>query len=411
MQLFNLNAKRLVLPALGVLAEISLNAQEKVAARPETNSLFTNGVFIVMLCVVIFLMIAIVAMAEFVKGAAAHRMARKKKGDSSEGNLPEAVEGNKPAGISKTVATLLLLLFCGQLFAQASGAVPEAKPVEEPFTYWGMGAMTFYVMMVVMAFEVLIFALLYRSGMSLLADENKKAAMPKRRIVDSAIVRAMTGTVPVEQEASLVLDHDYDGIRELDNNLPPWWKYGFYLTIVIAVIYMFNYHVFHTGKSSIEEYEREMTAGEQQVAEYKRTHAGLVDETNVKRLTDDASISAGADLFKANNCTACHGDFAEGKSAPNLTDDYWLHKGGTADIFKSIKYGWPDKGMIAWEKTISAVQIQQIVSWIQSRRGSNPPNAKEPQGEIYTEGGGAAPADTTKQNPDDPGKTAVAPEK
>ena len=410
MQLFNLNAKKLVLPALGVLLEISLNAQEKAPKTAESNSLFTNGVFIVMLCVVIFLMIAIVAMAEFVKGAAAHRLSRKKKGDSNEGSPAKTAEGNAPAEVSKAVVTLLFLLLCGPLFAQAAGAAPEAQPVEEPFTYWGMGAMTFYVMMVVMAFEVLIFAMLYRSGMSLRADENKKAAMPKRRIVDSAIVRAMTGTVPVEQEASLVLDHDYDGIRELDNNLPPWWKYGFYLTIVIAVIYMLNYHVFHTGKSSIEAYEREMIAGEQQVAEYKRTHAGLVDETNVKRLTDDASISAGADLFKANNCTACHGDFAEGKSAPNLTDDYWLHKGGTADIFKSIKYGWPDKGMIAWEKTISAVQIQQIVSWIQSRRGSNPPNAKEPQGEIYMEGG-AAPADTTGQKPGDPGKSAVAPEK
>ncbi len=59
----------------------------------------------------------------------------------------------------------------------------------------------------------------------------------------------------------LLLDHDYDGIRELDNNLPRWWVWLFYLSIVFAVIYMLYYHVLRIGNLQAAEYEKEMKAG------------------------------------------------------------------------------------------------------------------------------------------------------
>src|SRR5690606_25602191 len=145
-------------------------------------------------------------------------------------------------------------------------------------------------------------------------------------------------------EQTIMLDHDYDGIRELDNVLPPWWKYGFYVTILVAVIYMVVYHVTDSLPLQKAEYEASLKKAEADVAEYMKNASSNVDETSVKMLTDATDLEAGKEIHSM-SCVACHGRFGEGGVGPNLTDDYWMHKGGIADIFKSIKYGWPDKGM------------------------------------------------------------------
>jgi len=250
----------------------------------------------------------------------------------------------------------------------------------------------FYVMMVVIVLEIIFIYLLYRMGMMLLDRDEMRVKLygEKRaqRIVESKLVRSLTDAVPVEEEEAIMMDHDYDGIRELDNNLPPWWKYGFYLTIVVAVVYLFHFHVLHTGKLSLEEYAQEVKDGDAQVAEYKKGAVDLVDETTVVRLTDPASLSAGKAIFKQ-NCVACHGEFGEGKEGlgVNFTDDYWLHGGSIHDVFRSIKYGWPDKLMKSWMQDLKASEIQLVASYVKSLRGTNPPNPKEKQGELYLEDG------------------------
>ena len=202
----------------------------------------------------------------------------------------------------------------------------------------------------------------------------------------------LTDNVPIEKETDILLDHNYDGIRELDNNLPPWWVYGFYLTIAIAVVYMLYFHVFNYGPSSQEEYEIEMAEAEKAVEEYLATQANLVDETNVTLLTDEAALTRGQEIFQV-NCIACHLEHGGGgpmSVGPNLTDEYWLHGGSIQDVFTTIKYGVPEKGMISWQSQLRPGEMADVASYILSLQGTNPPNAKEPQGELYV------PVETTE---------------
>ncbi|MCB0643447.1 MAG: c-type cytochrome, partial [Phaeodactylibacter sp.] len=198
------------------------------------------------------------------------------------------------------------------------------------------------------------------------------------------LIQRWAGGVPVEKEADVLLDHDYDGIRELDNNLPPWWVAMFYITIFFAVVYFSYYHIFDIGLSSTEAYEQEMKAAEKDVAQYLANQADLVDETNVTAVEDETGLKIGQTIFNT-NCVACHGMGGEGGVGPNLTDDYWIHGGGIKNVFKTIKYGVPEKGMIAWKAQLGAGDMQKVASYILTLHGTNPPNAKEPQGELYQE--------------------------
>lgn len=191
--------------------------------------------------------------------------------------------------------------------------------------------------------------------------------------------------VPIDKESEINLNHDYDGIEELDNKLPPWWVYLFYLTILWAGAYVYVYHFSDIGMSQQEEYDFVMEEAEDAKAAYLATQANSVDESNVVALVDAASLSNGESMFKA-NCSACHGQLGEGGVGPNLTDPYWIHGGGVTNIFKVIKYGVPEKGMIAWKAQFPASAMQQLSSYILTLAGTEPPNAKEPQGVLYAGG-------------------------
>jgi len=186
---------------------------------------------------------------------------------------------------------------------------------------------------------------------------------------------------PIEREREILLDHDYDGIKELDNNLPPWWKYLFYITIVWGVVYFSYFHVISAGSLQEEEYAQEV-----QLAELQKTllmqGSGLIDETNVTFSNDPGSLFAGKENY-IKHCAACHGRNGEGLVGPNLTDEYWIHGGSINDIFRIIKVGVPDKGMISWESQLTPNAIQEVSSYIITLQGTNPPNAKPAQGEKY----------------------------
>jgi cytochrome c oxidase cbb3-type subunit III len=171
--------------------------------------------------------------------------------------------------------------------------------------------------------------------------------------------------------------HDFDGIQEYDNDLPPWWKYMFYVTIVFAVGYMLHYHVFRTGMLQEEEYEMEM----QQAALIASQNVEDPNaETNFEVLTDAGALESGKALY-LQNCAACHGQAGEGTVGPNLTDEYWIHGGDVNDIFRTIKFGVPSKGMVPWQGKLTKDQMLEVSSYILSLKGTNPPNAKEAQGE------------------------------
>jgi cytochrome c oxidase cbb3-type subunit 3 len=210
-------------------------------------------------------------------------------------------------------------------------------------------------------------------------------------------------SVEIKDEAAILTDHDYDGIRELDNALPPWWKYGFYLTIVWAFGYLFYFHAGGNGPSSIQEYNTQLADAEKQMEEYRKNAKNLVDETTVVLLTGSDDLKAGSALF-ASNCVSCHGASAEGKIGPNLTDQYWKHGGDIKDLFKTVKLGVTGTGMKSWKTDLSALQMAQVTSYILSLQGTNPANGKAPEGTLYT-----AQADTTSaQSAVLPDSTALA---
>lgn len=246
--------------------------------------------------------------------------------------------------------------------------------------------------------------------------------------------------------------HVYDGIGELDNDMPSWWLYLFYVSIVFSVIYMFFYHFSGTGLSSSEKYlkqtdpnwvrashsesalkyhspyysadgditpqllkklgnfvgedvsfatliqealrrasdeQRELLEssfpdiGSMTIAASQSSGHEESDYSDVELLTDTESLDIGKKIY-VDYCVACHGVFGEGTIGPNMTDNYWIHGGSTADIVRIINVGVPAKGMLPWNRTLKPLEIQQVTSYIHTLIGTDPPNGKAPQGELYT---------------------------
>lgn len=204
----------------------------------------------------------------------------------------------------------------------------------------------------------------------------------------------MLSLKPLSAEKEIELDHDFDGIKELNNPIPFWFNLLFGVTIVWAVAYFLIYQIYGIGDLQAKEYEKEMAAAEASKQEYVKSAGNLVDENTAVMLTDAAMIKEGEELF-VSKCIVCHGDKGQGNVGPNLTDEYWLHGGDVKSVFKTIKYGVPAKGMVAWENSMSGAQIEQLTSYILTLQGTNPAGAKEPQGE-KVEAAAAAPADSTQ---------------
>lgn len=195
----------------------------------------------------------------------------------------------------------------------------------------------------------------------------------------------MLGSKPIEKEGEIILDHDYDGIRELDNNLPPWWVYMFYATIIFGVIYMFRFHVFG-GYDQDTEYEQDIAAARLEVEAYKKTAKGLVDINTVELLTEASDISAGKLVFE-NYCVACHMPDGGGGIGPNLTDNNWILGGGIKEVFTTISEGGRDgKGMIAWKQTLKPIEMVRVASYIlEEMTGTTPANPKAAEGELWVD--------------------------
>lgn len=188
---------------------------------------------------------------------------------------------------------------------------------------------------------------------------------------------------PIEEEEEILLDHNYDGIKELDNHLPPWWTNLFYLTIAFSVVYVLIYHVFDIMPLQEEEYNLAMAdAAKQTELRLASVEEDFIDESTVEFVNTTAALTEGATLY-TRNCVVCHGTNGEGGIGPNLTDEYWIHGGSISDIFKIIKYGVQEKGMIPWQTSLTPSQMQNLSSYIYTLEGTNPANAKAPEGQIY----------------------------
>jgi cytochrome c oxidase cbb3-type subunit 3 len=292
------------------------------------------------------------------------------------------------ANAAKGAATILLLLISIATFSQNEATTAIAPKTESAFGDWNL-----VMAAIVILVELFVIAVLTLRIQALLKDLSDKKEVAKPIVIHlPKLFDNINASVAVEKEKDILLDHNYDGIQELDNNLPPWWKYGFYATIVYACVYLFYFHV-AGGPSSHDEYNKEVEEAKANIAAYMAKNSMNVDENSVT-LADAAGIADGKATFAA-NCAPCHGANGEGTVGPNLTDDYWLHGGALSDVFKSVKYGWPAKGMKAWQNDLTPIQIKNVASFIKSLRGTNPANAKAPDGVLYQEGESAAATDTT----------------
>ncbi len=205
------------------------------------------------------------------------------------------------------------------------------------------------------------------------------------------IYKKLAGGKPIEEEGEIILDHNYDGIKELDNNLPPWWIYSFYISIIFAAVYLLRYHVFD-GPSQLAEFETEMAEAKAAVEEYKKTAKNLVDVNTVTVLTDAADLSAGKAIWDT-NCVACHMADGGGGIGPNMTDEYWILGGGIKNIFNTISEGGRDgKGMVAWKQQLKPLEMAQVASFILTFQGTTPANPKAAEGDIWVDET-AAPAE------------------
>lgn len=299
-----------------------------------------------------------------------------------------------------SITLAALMLFCNLLWSQ--GAVVATKEqVAQTNLFNNIMFQVFAVAVLLIGVVAIIFmikvnTLLYKRILHL-ENASRGIADPSANLAadqgpswwDNFKRKYWEDVIPLEREQEVLMHHNYDGIQELDNNLPPWWVNMFYLTIVFAGIYMYYYHFGGNGPSSIDEYNQRMEVAKVEKARALAAQANKVDESSVVALTEKAALGEGETIFK-NLCAACHGQKGEGGVGPNMTDEYWLHGGGIKNIFKTVKYGVPEKGMISWASQLGAADMQKVSSYILTLQGTNPPNAKAAQGVIWQDSTAAA---------------------
>lgn len=206
------------------------------------------------------------------------------------------------------------------------------------------------------------------------------------------MMKMLTKSTPIASEGELLLDHDYDGIKELDNDLPPWWKYLFIGSVIFAAIYLVRFEILD-GDNPEMELQKEIAEAKIALEEYKKTAPDLMNADNVTLLTDAGDLAKGKTIFET-NCVACHKADGGGQIGPNLTDEHWILGGGIKNVFHTLMEGGrPGKGMVSWKAVLKPTEIQQVGSYVLSLQGSNPVDGKAPEGDIWKDD--SAPAAET----------------
>lgn len=225
----------------------------------------------------------------------------------------------------------------------------------------------------------------------LLTDDQKKQLEEAQSIPFTeskfyqGIMNKFTRSKDIEQESDILLDHDYDGIRELDNVLPPWWVNLFYATIIFGLVYIVRFHVVN-DYTQAEEFNQEVALANIEIEKNKA--ANPVEEVTVDKvtlLTDAESLAKGKEIF-VNACAACHKADGGGVVGPNLTDEFWINGGGIKNVFKLIAEGSKNNPtMVGWAKTLGTKEVQKVASYVMSLQGTKPAGAKPAEGEKWVE--------------------------
>jgi cytochrome c oxidase cbb3-type subunit 3 len=286
---------------------------------------------------------------------------------------------------------ILLFGIVSSLTASAQEAASPSfwsDPVNNPLT--PLYVVSAFVLIALVAVLVVAFYLLRILNMIIEQTERQKAsklgkAYVRRESWWNKLLNQLNDSVPVAHEEEIDMGHNYDGIRELDNHLPPWWKWLFYGTIAWSVVYIFVYHITNSLPLSLGEYQEEVALAEAQIQKLKASQPqAAIDESTLTFSNDAAIIEKGQKVFMDYNCGSCHRNDGGGNTiGPNLTDAYWLHGGDIKNIFATIKDGVIEKGMPAWGRAMSPESVRDVSFYVMSLNGTNPPDAKSPQGELF----------------------------
>lgn len=287
----------------------------------------------------------------------------------------------------------ILLTMAASVFSLAAFSQPAENSPDSflndpmlPLYITGTAVLILLILVLLMTIYVMkVLNFLTREAIAKSAEAQGLKVVPQSKSWWARFAQKMNASVPVEQESEIELDHSYDGIRELDNHLPPWWKWLFYGTAVWAVVYFFIFHVSESLPLSEEEYKTELALAAEQVRKHQASQPqSVVDENTLAYTADPAAIEKGKAVFTNNNCGGCHrGDGGGNSIGPNLTDEYWLHGGEIKNVFLTIKNGVVEKGMPAWGKSMSAQDVRDVTFFIMSLQGTNPPDPKGPQGDVF----------------------------
>ncbi|HLT08636.1 MAG TPA: cbb3-type cytochrome c oxidase N-terminal domain-containing protein [Cyclobacteriaceae bacterium] len=284
----------------------------------------------------------------------------------------------------KTSKSAFLMVLAGLV------AVPAFAQGEDPGFFGSLATMDssqltlLFIVAVVLGLIVLLLILLIYLMAFLSAALGKEAGVELGwgQWWTSFKKKHVSGETEGESKGKVLEHHSYDGITELDNFMPPWLQYVFFLSIGFGIVYFINYTVLGWGKTQMEEYQEELYVAQIQAEARKVSEVADIDENTVVYDRTTESLNAGKSIFD-NNCMACHASDGGGGVGPNLTDEYWLHGGSINDVFRVIKYGVPEKGMIPWQDQLSPEQMQYVASYVLTLQGTTPANPKEPQGEKY----------------------------
>lgn len=303
--------------------------------------------------------------------------------------------------MKRLLMTISLIATSASTFALSEAQTPSfwSDPIQHPMTpLLVVGAFIGVIVLLLVLVMVYLIKVLNILGTEWEKQRAEKlgVAYTPRPSFWSRFSQKMNASVPLEQEKEIELDHSYDGIKELDNHLPPWWKWLFYATIAWSVVYLIAYHVVDSLPLQISEYNQEVAAAEERARILRASQPIAEVDVNTLIFSKDSTqlIENGKKVFADNNCGSCHGNDGGGNTiGPNLTDIYWLHGGGIKNVFATVKDGVVEKGMPAWGRTLKPQEIRDVTYFILSLQGTTPANPKAPQGEIYKE---IAPSDTLK---------------
>lgn len=270
---------------------------------------------------------------------------------------------------NKIVAVGLLTLFATAMQAYAQDAVPVSDPGSIYSDALGLKW--------ILGFMIAI--LLMLSWIIILLRVKDPSAFTL-----AALANSVTGQGSKDE----LLDHNYDGIQELDNPMPAWLRLILWGSIIWGGIYLFYYHVAKMGPLMAAEYDNEVRIAEEEFKNVELPESEIIAQTSPEALKEGEAIYL-------STCAACHGLRGEGGTGPNMTDAYWIHGGSIKEVFLSITTGYPDKGMAKWKDLIPSHDRLKIASYILSLQGTNPPNAKAPEGTLAGAAPGNLPADTT----------------